>query len=360
MNIIITILATGYFSLIFLILIGLVFFNNKKHSNNLTASIVIVARNEQEKLPILLESLCNIDYPEDKYEILLVDDNSDDNTGRIMEEYCSAKANWHTYFHEKNEKSLKGKKGAISMAIEKSVGEIILITDADCVVPPNWIKSMTSCFDPKTSMVLGCSPVMRKKGFFNIYQRFDTLCESCLAASTTFYNKPSHSNARNLAFRKSVFNEVGGYQSISHVDTGDDYYLTKLFRTTTKSNFKYNMDSNSSVITDEIGFGAKYVHQQLRRNSKAFDLTLPFFIMGAFIFLFHLSLLIMVFIPSAWSLLGKLLIAKFIIEIFPVIIGAIRFKEKGIIPWFPILWLLYPVFYLSSQILGSLHLHKWK
>jgi len=355
------VLGGGYIVLLFIIFRGLIKARQMRMiCHTPTVTIVVVARNEETVIGRLLDSMEVLDYPEDRYEVMLIDDDSKDDTGKIMRKYSDRHKHWKTIKHQKADNILRGKKGGLTLGIRESTGEILLITDADCVVKPGWIRSMVSCFTPDIGMVLGNSPVRKRNDFLSVYQRFDNLCEASLAAATTAYNKPSHSNARNLAFRRIVFTEVGGYGSIAHVATGDDFFLSQLIRTTTKWKFAYNTDPGSFVETDEPTWGKRYWHQQLRRNSKAFQLTPLFFMSGAWVFLFHVYLAYLLFNPSQWSFLFVLLILKFTIEFISVYTGARLFRQKDIVKYFPLLWIIYPTVFIGTQLLGSLQFYRWK
>lgn len=331
-----------------------------KNESQLFASVVVIARNEEDALPRLLESLTRLKYPAERYEIILLDDGSTDRTGQLMVEYATRYPHWKALQHDKRNAELKGKKDALTRAVGISRGSIILTTDADCRVPSNWIGSVVSCFTPRIGMVLGNSPVIRKRGLLNIYQRFDNLCEASLAAATAYYNNPSHSNARNLAFRKDAFQEAGGYAEGDALATGDDYFLTRQIRTQTKWKFRYNLDPESFVYTEEPVWGRRYIHQQLRRNSKAFHLTPAYFLMGAVVVLCHFILALLLLMPSRWPLLGCLLLGKLVFEFVPTLAGARLFGQLDLLKYFPVLWVVYPFLYLTTQLIGSLHLYRWK
>jgi len=354
------VLGVGYFLLMSFISLALGKLKRYRVKYFPFISIVVAARNEEENIEILLNSLSDLKHDSAMFEIILVDDDSSDNTRSIMEKYSSEHNNWYVLYHRKSSGSLKGKKGAMALGIENSKGEIILTTDADCFVPENWIKSMIGCFKPDVGMVLGHSPVRRQKGFFNILQRFDTICESAVAAASCYLNKPTHSNGRNLAFRKKTFLEVGGYNKISQISTGDDFFLSKIISTSTKWKFIYNTDPNSFVTTKPERFGKKYIHQQLRRNSKAFYLTLPLFIVASWIFLFHAALVALLFTKTGCCIFFVLLGLKFSSEFIPVIISANKFNQKDLLKYFPLLWIIYPVFIITFAVLGSLQFYRWK
>ncbi len=323
------------------------------------ASIVICARNEADNLPALFDSLAQLIYPADQYEIILVDDSSTDETARLMQQFAVKQPNRHYLYHEKTVDSYKGKKGALEFGIEHSQYEFIIATDADCIVPPNWLKSMLPCFNDNVAMVQGYSPVIRRSDFLSVYQQFDTLAEGVTAAASMYFNNPTHANARNFAFRKTVFQSLGGFKKISHVDTGDDFYLAKLIKKESDYRFKYNPDPAAFVFTEEVASLTMYWQQQLRRNSKGVDLGFSYFILGCGLLGFHILLLYLLF-SQQLSLFGLLLGGKLFAELLPVSVGVIKFQEKRILPFLPILWIIYPIFYFLSQILGSFKLYKWK
>lgn len=355
------ILGFLYFLMLMLISLGLVYIPfTKRSADQLSVSVLISARNEAGIIGRLLESLTKLRYPENRYEIILIDDDSTDETSKIMHRYAEGKPNWRVLHHSKIGDDLKGKKGSITMGIRHSCGDIIMVTDADCIVPPDWLSSTVAFFRPEIGMVLGASPVAKGQGFFNIYLRFDSLCEASVAAATTFYNKPSHANARNMAFRKTVFEEVNGYSSETNIDTGDDFFLMQKIRTNTQWRFAYNVDPASFVLTAAMDFGKAFIHQQLRRNSKAFNLTIPFFLMGAVVFLFHVTIVVLAFTPMLWKWFCILLAFKFISEFIPTLYGARLLRQKDLLKYFPILWIVYPAIYLTSQVLGSLKFYRWK
>lgn len=355
------ILTFLYLIIMCVIAIGLIFIRMERRVfHTPTVSVIVCARNEANVIGRLLQSLTKLHYPEDKFEIILIDDDSFDGTHNIMQQYADGKPNWKVLRHDKTTATLKGKKGALTLGVQASRGEIIMVTDADCVVPPDWITSTVSFFRKDVGMVLGNSPVEKKAGFMNIYERFDTLCEASVAAASTYYNKPTHANGRNLAYRKQVFEEVNGYENCVNTDTGDDFFLMQEIRTRTRWRFAYNTDPAGFVTTTATPLGKRYIHQQLRRNSKAFHLTIPFFILGAIAFLFHVALAVMLFSPSLWKWLAAILLFKFIAELIATFHGARLFRQTDLLKYFPILWVIYPVFYLSSQLIGSLKIYRWK
>jgi len=184
-------------------------------------SVIIPFRNEEEALPELLHSLANLDFPKESYELIFVDDHSQDNSKVVIENYQSHLPNLKL-FSSNN----VGKKAAIETGIKQSQGEIIVTTDADCVVPENWLKTYRACFeDQQVKMAFGGVAFKQPKSFFEKLQQVEFASLIGSGASTLKLGQPSMCNGANLAFEKEVFYEVGGYSDNEHIASGDDEFL---------------------------------------------------------------------------------------------------------------------------------------
>ena len=192
------------------------FYPNKKVM--ITASVVIPCRNEAHRLPFLLQQFneMSLSYPA---EIIVVDDHSDDNTINIMRSFPNVR------FVELKS-GIEGKKHAIEKGVEIASGEVILITDADCVHPANWIEKMLSPFyNPDVMLVAG--GVVMKLNKNNFFQKLFSLEFSTLVASSISmagWNKPILCNGANMAYRKKTFISMGGYAG-DNAASGDDVLL---------------------------------------------------------------------------------------------------------------------------------------
>lgn len=100
-------------------------------------SVVIIASNEEETLPLCLDALLEIDYPKTQLEIIVVDNQSTDATADIIKRYPVK------YIFE----AKKGRGVARNRGIVDSSGEFIAFVDADCVVSKQWLKQMINGFD---------------------------------------------------------------------------------------------------------------------------------------------------------------------------------------------------------------------
>lgn len=219
-----------------------------------TVSVVISARNEETLLPGCLKSIELLDYNPDKLRIVLVDHLSDDDTGTIMKQYAES-SRWKVavlHITEEDEE-LQGKVHALNTALDTVDSEFALITDADCIVPPTWVRSMMEHFTDKMDAVGGLVTVERNNGHrekpVEHMQRVDHwyylgmmagLTNSCgpgddrlcwlnklprwiLKLTGRFH--PAFLIGNNFGLRMSVYREVGGYRAVGFTVI-EDYALT--------------------------------------------------------------------------------------------------------------------------------------
>ncbi len=184
-------------------------------------SILISCRNESENIQRLTEELKSIQYSD--LEIILVDDRSEDQTFQLIK-FASTLDRRIVAILSPGE----GKKAALDYAVSQANGEIILCTDADCSFPLNWVEGMISPFERKaTQLVAGPVMVTDHKRFLGAFQQEDWGSILLLTAYYFSKKKPLMCSAANLAYRKSAFQEVHGYEGNRNFSSGDDEFLLK-------------------------------------------------------------------------------------------------------------------------------------
>lgn len=192
-------------------------------------SVIVAARNEESNIESCIQSLSEIKYPKELLEIILVNDNSNDNTYNKMLELTEGL----DYFEvinsrEVKSKNLKGKANAIDTAIEMCRGEIILSTDADCCVPPGWVNETVKYYEGRTGMVCGFTVMKNDNRIFDIMQSIDWLYLLTLASSSAGLKMILSCVGNNLSFRKKAYLKTGGYSSINFSVTEDLALMRKI------------------------------------------------------------------------------------------------------------------------------------
>ena len=324
-------------------------------------SVVIAARNEVGRLQPIFDSLQQINYPKEKYEVLFVDDASTDNTAGLLKEQCSKQENWLVLQMPEASDRFHAKKMALAKGIEQANGEFIFTTDADCRVPPVWLKNMIRYFGPRTTMVLGFSPLENKTGFLDKWLKFDNLFSGIVAAAPTMLGFPISSVGRNMAFRKSAYQSIGGYSSLTKFRSGDDIHLTERMRDKVKGEIVYCADPQTFVHTQPPDSGKEIFHQQVRKNSKILDKSLKSAFFSVLLFLAYMLFFTLPLFNPAWLELWLITLGiKFSLEFFVLTFACRTFKNNELIPLLPLMQLLYPFYVIFFGILGSLHLYSWK
>lgn len=212
--------------------------------NELKISVIVPFKNEENNLPDLLKSLIGIDYPTDTYEIIFVDDNSNDKSKEIIKSFSLV----NSRLIKATDKKILGKKGALEIGIQKAQYDIIAITDADCIVEKDWLKSISNKISQGYDLVFGYSPLIKKKLLISKISSYENLKNFILYFSSVELSFPFGATARSLAFRKSSYLEVNGYKNTTETLSGDDDLLIREF---IKRNFNigYFLNKNSFVYS---------------------------------------------------------------------------------------------------------------
>jgi cellulose synthase/poly-beta-1,6-N-acetylglucosamine synthase-like glycosyltransferase len=352
-----TIFSFSYIAIILLITKGLLSLKDKSCDKKRTISIVISARNEEKRITPTLQSLENINYPKDLYEVIIVNDASEDNTAKIIQSFVKKNENWQIL--QRNEKSDKfhAKKSALDDAIQKAKGELIFTTDADCEILPNWLTVMSCYFTDNVSMVLGNSNLKTKNRFLH----FDNFFSTITAAAPTKLGFPISSVGRNIAFKKSVYQEVGGYLALTNFKSGDDVHLTERFRMKTDTKIEYCAHHDTFTYSLPPSTFKEILNQQIRKNSKILNKsisTASFSVM--LFFIYNLVLFYPLIQHNQFKYWATITLFRLILEFIALTIASVKFRVKFLIPIFPIFQIFYPLYLMVMGIIGSLHLYKWK
>lgn len=254
-------------------------FGNKfEQSNNLNiinydyvpfVSIVVPARNEEDNIANCLISLSKTQYPIDKYEIIIVNDRSTDNTLEIINSLKFQISNLKVVniLNDTQKGNLRGKPGASQAGIDASVGEFILMTDADCFVPKTWVRRVVNEFqNPNTHLVSSYTTVDGKTPF-EIVQSVEWIYSNTLARGGVGLGKIIGCFGNNLSVRKSTFEKLGGYRNIPFTVTEDLSLMkaideTKLIQNSNR--IRYICDTMAVIETAPCKTFAEYLEQHKR------------------------------------------------------------------------------------------------
>lgn len=186
-------------------------------------SVIVSARNEEDNLTTYLQALLEQDYPQ--YEVIVVNDGSEDRTQMVLEEYRLKYSNLHITFVPTEARVTSSKKLALTLAVKAANYEYLLLTDADCVPESNqWIKRMMAgiCEQDEKQIVLGYSPYFPEHTAVNDAIRFDTLFTGLHYMGRAIAGHPYMGVGRNMLYRKSMFMAQKGFAGLLMMRSGDD------------------------------------------------------------------------------------------------------------------------------------------
>jgi cellulose synthase/poly-beta-1,6-N-acetylglucosamine synthase-like glycosyltransferase len=229
-------------------------------------SILIAARNEADHLPDCLQSLAELNYPKELTEILVLNDRSTDNTPKIVQEYCAKYS--HFNFHNITEDlhGLSGKMNVLNQAISICNGEIILVTDADCQVNPDWANSLVSYFTENTGLVGGVTLLAKDtphESTFVILQALDWLFLQAIASGSASAGFPTSILGNNYGFRKTAYSQTGGFEKIGFSLT-EDMALMQAIRKLRKWRIAYPLQPESLLFSQPVKSLRQLYHQRMR------------------------------------------------------------------------------------------------
>ncbi|MCB0731015.1 MAG: glycosyltransferase [Ignavibacteriae bacterium] len=328
-------------------------------------SVIIPFRNEESNILACLKSITSQDYPINNYEVIYIDDNSEDNSLELLEMH-SKPDNIKLLRSEFDLADRAHKKKALKFAIENSKGDIIITTDADCIHGKSWLKIMSEQFDENTAFVSGPVEFTSDGSLFSELQKIEFSSLIIVGAGLIGINNPIICNAANLGFRKSVFNEVGGYEDNLNLSSGDDEFLMqKIFRLTDYK-IKFCLNSDAISHTNPNKTLNEFYQQRKRWASKGFhyvDNNIVFKLI--LIFLFYLSipiqLLLGIFFDSVFLILFIInLLLKIGFEFKIVQIDSQRLFRKAKNFHFLLAEFLHIPYIIISGISGIFGNYKWK
>lgn len=292
---------SGYFLQTIWFILGLQKrFPKKVFADLPAATVIVAARNEEKNILLCLEALNKLEYPVGKLEIILVDDKSTDKTGDIINSFILDKPKFKNIITKKEIGHLKGKTNAIANAIEQATGEIILTTDADCIVSPTWAKTLASYYNDDVAIVNGFT-VQNTKTQFDGMQHLDFVYLLSVAAGTINFDKPLSCIGNNMSFRKSAYDEVGGYENLPFSVT-EDFNLLFAIHELKKYKIIYPLDIEALVTTQPCSDMSNLYRQKKRWAVGGLKAPLRGYFIMSLGWIAHLSILLLPFFFSSAAL----------------------------------------------------------
>lgn len=329
-------------------------------------SIIIPARNEEQNIAACLDSIVDQAYPKHLYEVLVIDDHSTDKTASIILGYQEQNIRLIALKDFLKVKEINSyKKKAIEIAIEQSTGEMIVTTDADCIVPPAWLTTIAEFYE-KNNAAFIAMPVSYdfKNNALEIFQALDFLTLQGITGASVYKKAHSMCNGANLAYEKKAFIAVGGFKGVDNIASGDDMLLMhKIFKLFPARVF-FLKSAKVIVRTKPMDTLKGFLNQRIRWASKAdkYDDKRIFAVL-LLVYFFNVWIVVLAISAFFFNIIYYfivLLAAKTIIELYFLNPVARFFNRQTILWLFPLAQPFHIVYTIIAGWLGKFGSYQWK
>lgn len=322
-------------------------------------SIVVPFRNEAENLPILLDSFSKLNYPNDLFEVILVDDCS-------SEEFMVPSLKYNVSVIKNIRVSNSPKKDAISTAMQLVKTDWIITTDADCAVNKNWLLALDNYIqlNPEVSMIAGAVKYECENSFLHHFQQLDIASLQGATIGSFGLKKGFMCNGANFAYTKSFFQELNGFEGNDTIASGDDVFLLQKAIARFSEKVHYLKSQDTIVITKPMADWKSLFYQRVRWASKTGSYQSGFGKgLGLIVFGGNLVWVLSVgcWVLGLTSFLNIILpfLLKFIVDAV-LIYKANHFLTKSRMRYLILGSLFYPFFSVSVALYSLFGKYEWK
>ena len=338
----------------------------KGFTPTLRFSIIVPARNEAIRIGSCLLSLIEQDYPAHLVEIIVVNDDSTDNTEEMIKIFGFGRVRLINLRYGPGERVKAPKKRAIEAGIAAATGDWIVTTDADCVAGPQWILQLAAyqqCYEP-----LFIAAPVKIVDFGNLLSKFqalDFLTMQGITGASVFKRLHNMCNGANLAYDKKAFHEVNGFSGIDGIASGDDMLLMHKIAKKHPRQTGFIKSRRAIMVTHPAASWREFFQQRIRWASKATHYKSPkLFLALLLVYLTNLGILttaVLAFFhpPAAWAFFS-FWICKFLLEVVFVKEVAAFFSQQYLLPYLFLLQPLHITYIVVSGFFGQFKTYQWK
>lgn len=354
-------------------------------------TLIIPFRNEQKNLPDLFKAITLLEYPNAQFEILLVDDDSQDLSVSMVTDFINLHPHLPLVLLQNKRVSGSPKKDALVVGIQHASYDWIVTTDADCTFPHHWLYILDNHIqDKRPKMVVGPVAIQQSPSitFTQAFEQLDFLSLMGATQGGFGIKMPFLCNGAHLAYHKEAFMQVGGFTSNNHIASGDDHFLLEKFIEIFKENVTY-LKTPEAVITTKAQISWDHIiSQRVRWASKSKSYNFWFSKMvGIVVFAMNicalLSMVLLIlygvqdFFSAEYALvyrigrfakaytsiipsLAFLLLLKYLIDFVLIAKTSHFFNRMYYLQWYPLMMVCYPIVttYIALKSLTSSY--KWK
>lgn len=330
-------------------------------------SVIIPARNEENSIGACLQSIIAQNYPASLLEIVVVDDHSSDRTADIVRQTGLANVQllqMQALFGDGIHTAPK--KRAIEAGVEKAGGTLIVTTDADCTAGKNWLRQLAWMHeDTGAQMVAGPVIMAPGKGWLTTFETLDFISLQGITAAAAAHNSHSMCNGANLAYTKTAFKQVGGFEGIDHIASGDDMLLMQKIVRAFPGQLRYAKSKEAIVETRPTTGIRAFLQQRIRWASKTRFYREP--ALKAILLLVYLcNFFLLLAIAAAFFSVNAifpallLLLLKTAVEWVFMWKVAAFFNRTALMPYFPLFQPLHILYIVAAGTFSQFGRYEWK
>jgi cellulose synthase/poly-beta-1,6-N-acetylglucosamine synthase-like glycosyltransferase len=334
---------------------------SKSKSKSIFISVVIAMRNEKQNLEKLLQSFSTQNYSQKDFEIIIVDDHSTDDSIKEVENWSAQLSSLTILSLNQNQ---TGKKAALTFGISQAKGEVIAMTDADCVLPKNWLGKIHEGFqDENTNMLVGAVALQDENQLFSQLQSLELASVIGTGMALAALGKPTMCNGANLSFRKKIFEQVNGYVGNEHIASGDDEFLMRKIQYNYPNSIHVLNPNESVVNTNPQASVRSFIQQRIRWASKwKINSSLFARLLAVFMVVVQISwlaIILMLILNKSMVIISIVGLKLTIDYIFlSNICHSLKIQFNFFV--FGCLQFVYPIYVLFIGIFSQVMSHEWK
>lgn len=340
-------------------------FKPKKSTPTTGFSILIPIRNEAKNLPKLLDSIAQLNYPAELFELILIDDFSEDNSQQIYLNWRLKNSQFETTCLENVRRTGSPKKDALMRAIPILKHPWIITTDGDCVVPKNWLQSYHDFIqENKKEMIAGPIILKTKNNWFHDFQQLETLALQGTTIGSFGNGQGFMCNGANFAYTLTFFNELGGFDGLTNYTGGDDVLLLQKGLTQHPEKVGYIKCKEAVVKTRPVDDLVEVFQQRIRWAAKTTGYSSPYAKLLAVVVLsmnlsWVLAVLLALNSTIPWCIVGVTWAVKYSVD-FMLMYRANAFLRNGkfFLPF--VSSFIYPFFSSCTGICALFGGFQWK
>lgn len=337
---------------------------HKKTKPNPFVTIVVVVRNEEKNIDLLIQSIENQTYTSKNFELIIVDDCSTDTTVSKIAQYINSAKFEIKLLQLADGVEAGRKKMAITKAIQLAKGSLIMATDGDCAPNPKWIESFVSYYQSNNYKFISGPVTFFSDSFFDKIQIVEFASLIGTGASSIQLKMPNMCNGANLAFEKEAFWAVNGYEGFENQPSGDDEFLMHKINNKYLNAIGFIKNNDATVTTKAQETFSSFYNQRKRWASKWNQYqNIKNTLLALFVFTLNFAVIIticLIISTNAPIILLILLFLKLLFEWFFIGKVLLFLGQNKCLIYIPIVQVIYP-FYILFTALGTLsNKYHWK